>query len=257
MTTPAQKWVEAGRVPGALDLNRGRWLLSWVEDAASLVASLIAGLDCRGGVRTGLPARRDAGRDHGAMAPPYLDRAADEVRADQVGDSLKPWPKWVRYPLIAVLALVMVFGLVQTLRNEVDHAVLRIVLSGVVIPALLTPFLVWGRRGAAAGTRLEGGSRALSQLHLDGRIAARRPGYRVRRLPDITTWRGMRRQYEVACLPAGATEPAWVRATRQPATVLRAEGVQPSDIHDYISHADQTWNGDVAPWRSSDPWENR
>jgi hypothetical protein len=39
LTAHAADWVAAAEVPGALDRDRGWWLLGWVEDAASLVAA--------------------------------------------------------------------------------------------------------------------------------------------------------------------------------------------------------------------------
>jgi hypothetical protein len=61
-------------------------------------------------------------------------------------DEVKPWPTWVRYPLVAVLAAVVVVGLVLALTNGVDNAVWRIVIAAVLIPAVLLPLQVWGRR---------------------------------------------------------------------------------------------------------------
>ena len=39
LTAHAADWVAAAEAPDALDRDRGWWLLAWVEDAASLVAS--------------------------------------------------------------------------------------------------------------------------------------------------------------------------------------------------------------------------
>jgi Flp pilus assembly protein TadB len=57
-----------------------------------------------------------------------------------------PWPTWVRYPLIAVFAVVVVVGLVLAVTSGVHGAVIRILVAAVVIPALLAPVLVWRSR---------------------------------------------------------------------------------------------------------------
>ena len=56
-----------------------------------------------------------------------------------------PWPAWVRYPLVAGFALVVLFGLVSALTSGVDAAAWRVVVVAVLVPALLTPLVVWGR----------------------------------------------------------------------------------------------------------------
>jgi hypothetical protein len=66
-----------------------------------------------------------------------------------VADEVKPWPTWVRYPLIAVFAVVVVVGLVLVVTSGVDDAVWRIVIAAVLIPALLIPVQLWGRRRRA------------------------------------------------------------------------------------------------------------
>jgi hypothetical protein len=66
-----------------------------------------------------------------------------------VADEVKPWPTWVRYPLIAVFAVVVVVGLVLAVTSGVDDAVWRIVIAAVLIPALLIPVQLWGRRRRA------------------------------------------------------------------------------------------------------------
>jgi predicted lysophospholipase L1 biosynthesis ABC-type transport system permease subunit len=74
---------------------------------------------------------------------------------------VKPWPTWVRYPLIAVLAIVVIIGLVLALTNGVDNAVWRIVIAAVLIPAVLLPVQLWGRRRRAerrAGPRHDHGA---------------------------------------------------------------------------------------------------
>lgn len=93
-------------------------------------------------------------------------------------------------------------------------------------------------------------------MNSDGSAAEPHPAYRVRRLPDAKTWRGARRQYEVACFHAGATEPTWVRAARHPGSVLAEAGVHTTDIPDYLASADKAWNGAVGPWCSPYPGEN-
>lgn len=64
----------------------------------------------------------------------------------RVADEVKPWPTWVRYPLIAVFAVVVVVGLVLAVARGVDAAVVRILIAAVVIAALLVPFQLWGLR---------------------------------------------------------------------------------------------------------------
>lgn len=59
---------------------------------------------------------------------------------------VKPWPTWVRYPLIAVFAVVVVAGLVLAVTNGVDDADWRIVIAAILIPALLVPLQVLGLR---------------------------------------------------------------------------------------------------------------
>ncbi len=63
-----------------------------------------------------------------------------------MADEVKPWPKWVRYPLIAVFSVVVVFGLVLGVERGVHGAVVRIVIAAAVIPALLLPLQLWGLR---------------------------------------------------------------------------------------------------------------
>ena len=60
--------------------------------------------------------------------------------------SVEPWPAWVRYPVIAVLAAVAVLGIVAFLRSGVDAAVVRIVLVVVLVPLLMAPLQLWGLR---------------------------------------------------------------------------------------------------------------
>lgn len=66
-----------------------------------------------------------------------------------MADEVKPWPTWVRYPVIAVLAVVVIVGLVLAVTNGVDNAVWRIVIAAVLIPAVLLPLQLWGRRRRA------------------------------------------------------------------------------------------------------------
>ena len=63
-----------------------------------------------------------------------------------MADEVTPWPAWVRYPLIAALAVVVVVGLVLAVTSGVDSAVWRILIAAVVIPALLAPVQLWGVR---------------------------------------------------------------------------------------------------------------
>lgn len=73
---------------------------------------------------------------------------------------VEPWPAWVRYPLIAVLAVVAVFGMVTFLHSGVDSTVLRIVLVVVLVPLVLTPLQVWGRRRRSRRLEARGGANA-------------------------------------------------------------------------------------------------
>lgn len=82
----------------------------------------------------------------------------------------------------------------------------------------------------------------------------RTPRFRVRRLPDARG-RLRRRQYEVACIESGADDPSWVRRTEHPQSLLRAEGVHPADIYDYLAEADRAWSTGVDPRRSAVPSE--
>jgi hypothetical protein len=76
-------------------------------------------------------------------------------------------------------------------------------------------------------------------------------GLRVRRIDDVRTILGARREYEVARFQAGATEPDWVRRTRHPGSLLTKEGVPTTDAHDYVANADAAWTAGIGPWRSS------
>jgi predicted lysophospholipase L1 biosynthesis ABC-type transport system permease subunit len=69
-----------------------------------------------------------------------------------VADEVKPWPTWVRYPLIAVFAVVVVVGLVLAVTSGVDNALWRIVIAAVLIPAVLIPLQRWGLRRRARRT---------------------------------------------------------------------------------------------------------
>lgn len=62
-----------------------------------------------------------------------------------MADEVKPWPTWVRYPLIAAFAIVVVVGLVLAVTSGVDNAIWRIVIAAVLIPAVLLPLQLWGR----------------------------------------------------------------------------------------------------------------
>ena len=66
-----------------------------------------------------------------------------------MADEVKPWPTWVRYPLIAVFAIVVVVGLVLAVTSGVDNELWRIVIAAVLIPAVLLPVQLWGRRRRA------------------------------------------------------------------------------------------------------------
>lgn len=79
------------------------------------------------------------------------------------------------------------------------------------------------------------------------------PQFRVRRLPDTRSWLRTRRRYEVARVPAGADVPVWSRETRHPRSLLRREGMHPTDIHDLVANADRAWNGAVGPWCDAYP----
>lgn len=81
--------------------------------------------------------------------------------------------------------------------------------------------------------------------------------FRVRRLPDSQGWLRRRRHYEVACFEGGSDAPSWIRQAENPGSVLRDEGVHPTDIHDYVAEADAAWQGGVGPWRSAFPSENQ
>ncbi len=59
---------------------------------------------------------------------------------------VEPWPKWVRFPLIAALVAVVVYGLVASLDSGISSTALRVVIAAVVIPALLAPIQLWGLR---------------------------------------------------------------------------------------------------------------
>ena len=100
-----------------------------------------------------------------------------------MADEVKPWPAWVRYPLIAALAVVVVVGLVLALTSGVDSAVWRILIAAVVIPALLAPFQLWGlrRRSHRGGLRL-----AEDLDRLGARIAEERDVEPARRTSGAT-----------------------------------------------------------------------
>lgn len=59
---------------------------------------------------------------------------------------IEPWPTWGRYPLIAVLVVVAVVGILTFIQSGLSGAVVRIVLAAVLVPALLVPLQLWGRR---------------------------------------------------------------------------------------------------------------
>ena len=75
-----------------------------------------------------------------------------------MSEDVKPWPAWVRYPLIAVFAAVVVVGLVLAVTRGVDGAVWRIVIAAVLVPTLLAAFQVRGllRRSQRLAPRLAG-----------------------------------------------------------------------------------------------------
>ena len=60
--------------------------------------------------------------------------------------TVEPWPTWVRYPLIAVLVVVAVGGILAFFSSGVNGAAIRIVVAAVLVPALLVPLQLWGRR---------------------------------------------------------------------------------------------------------------
>ena len=72
-----------------------------------------------------------------------------------VAKSIEPWPKWVRFPLIAALVGVVVYGVIASVNSGISTAALRVVVAAVVIPALLIPIQLWGvrRRRARSGNR--------------------------------------------------------------------------------------------------------
>jgi hypothetical protein len=55
----------------------------------------------------------------------------------------------VRYPLIALLVVLMVLGIVAFARGRVPAAVIRTVLIVTLVPLLLAPFQRWGLRRRA------------------------------------------------------------------------------------------------------------
>lgn len=61
-------------------------------------------------------------------------------------DEVKPWPTWVRYPLIAVFAAVVVVGLALAATSGVESTLVRVLIAAVLIPAVLVPVQVWGLR---------------------------------------------------------------------------------------------------------------
>jgi Flp pilus assembly protein TadB len=69
---------------------------------------------------------------------------------------VQPWPAWVRYPVIVVLVVVAAYGIATLVTSGTDRAVVRIVVAAVLIPALLLPIQLWGRRRRAERQRQAG-----------------------------------------------------------------------------------------------------
>lgn len=65
-------------------------------------------------------------------------------------EEVRPWPRWLRYPVAAVLVVAASYGLARVVTAGTDSAVLRVVVAAVLIPALLAPVQFWGRRRRAA-----------------------------------------------------------------------------------------------------------
>lgn len=62
---------------------------------------------------------------------------------------IEPWPKWVRYPLVAVLVVLSLVGIVAVLHGHVAAAVIRTVLIVTLVPILFGPLQSWGLRRRA------------------------------------------------------------------------------------------------------------
>ena len=74
-----------------------------------------------------------------SAATPHVPGHAPGAGTDTV------WPAWVRYPLLGLLAVVVLVGLASALTTGVDGAVVRILVATVLVPALLAPVVWWGR----------------------------------------------------------------------------------------------------------------
>ena len=63
-----------------------------------------------------------------------------------------PWPAWIRYPVVAVLAAIAVYGVGTAFGSgeSARAAALRVAVCAVLVPALLAPVAFWasgrGRR---------------------------------------------------------------------------------------------------------------
>lgn len=83
--------------------------------------------------------------------------------ATSQGDEVKPWPRWVRYPLIAIVVGFAVWGILTASTQEATGGGLRVAISvgvAIVVGAVLGPI---GRRRREARSG-----------EVDGRDAGRR-----------------------------------------------------------------------------------
>lgn len=83
-----------------------------------------------------------------------VEGRATPGRGTPMAGDVKPWPTWVRYPLIAAFAVMVVIGLVLATTSGIQAATVRVIIAGVLIPAVLAPLQLWGvRRRARRASR--------------------------------------------------------------------------------------------------------